>query len=49
MLTRYEPAVVEAAVLDVAAKVGGRYISEYGDKWLRYLWAVARNMAAAEG
>jgi len=48
MLARYEPAIVEHAVIDVAAKVGGGYLSEHGTKWLRYLWAVARNMATEE-
>lgn len=45
MIQRHSPEVVEAAIRDVAPKVGTGYISDYGDKWLKYLYAVARNIS----
>lgn len=45
MLTKYGPEITSAAVIDVAPKVGGGYVA---GEWLRYLYAVARNMAEAE-
>ena len=49
LLVRYDPEVMEAAIEDVAVKVGSGYVQSYGDKWLRYLHAVARNMASDAG
>lgn len=49
LLSRYGTDVVEEAITDVAFKVGNGYISSIGERWVKYLYAVARNMAAAEG
>ena len=49
MLQRYTPEIVEAAIRDVAPKVGGGYIPDQGDKWLKYLYAVARNISEEWG
>jgi hypothetical protein len=48
MLDRYEPETIEAAVVDVAVKVGTGYLKSHGTSWVGYLHAVARNMAADE-
>lgn len=47
MLLRHDPDTVEQAIIDVAQKVGSGYLDggQYG-KWLPYLNAVARNIAA---
>lgn len=44
IVSKYGPDVAADAITDVAAKVGGGYISERGDHWLKYLYSVARNM-----
>lgn len=49
IIDRYGLEVAGSAMEDVACKIGGGYLRSYGDKWVRYLWAVARNMAAGEG
>jgi len=46
LLFRHEPWIIEQVVLDVSAKVANGYIT--GNKWDRYMWAVARNLAAQE-
>lgn len=46
LLSRYTPEIVEQAVRIVAPKVAEGYISDYGDKWLKYLNGVAKNVAA---
>jgi hypothetical protein len=43
LITKYGPEITEEAYQDVARKISTGYISTYGDKWLRYLYAVARN------
>lgn len=48
LMERYGPEITEEAYTDVASKIGTGYISTYGDKWLRYLYAVARNLHAAQ-
>lgn len=45
LLDRYSPEIVEKAIQDVARKVGGGYLPAYGDRWLSYLYGVAKNMA----
>ena len=45
LLFRYPVEIVDAAVLDVAVKVAGGYVRTEREAWLRYLHAVARNMA----
>ena len=47
LLYRYPIEVVGNAILDVALKVAGGYIKSYGDHWVKYLFSVARNIAAA--
>jgi hypothetical protein len=47
MLMRHDPDTVEQAVVDVAQKVGSEYLDGRYGKWLPYLNAVARNIAAA--
>lgn len=51
LLQKYDVEVVEEAIRDVAVKVGTGYLKTYGHKWVGYLYAVARNLAAddAEG
>jgi hypothetical protein len=46
LLGRYDPTVVESALVDVAYKVGTGYLSGRGSRWIAYLYAVARNLAA---
>ena len=47
LLNRYSVDIVGEAIMDVAPKVGGGYIRAYNDsKWVAYLHAVARNLAA---
>lgn len=48
LLNRYEPWIVEQAVLDVSGKIASNYLSDRGDKWVRYMWAVARNLVAQD-
>ena len=45
LLKAYSIDVVSEAVEDVAVKVGTGYISGNGDRWVRYLRVVARNMS----
>lgn len=47
MLLRYDRDIVDAAVIDVAQKVGSGYVSENGSGWVKYLHAVARNMSGS--
>lgn len=48
LLVRHESEIVEAAIKDVAVKVGGGYVQSYGDRWIKYLHAVARNMSEGD-
>lgn len=48
LLGRYDADIVADAIRDVAPKVGAGYISPRGSKWIAYLHAVARNLAAGE-
>jgi len=43
LITKYGAEITEEAYADVASKISSGYIKTYGDKWLRYLYAVARN------
>lgn len=43
---KYELPVIEEALVDVAYKVGTGYLSDAGNSWLKYLYVVARNIAA---
>jgi len=45
LLIKYPLDVVADAVLDVADKVGDRYLPQTGSRWIRYLYTVARNLA----
>lgn len=45
---KYGPDIAEDAMRDVARKTGSGYVSARGNAWLRYLYGVARNIAAAE-
>lgn len=45
LLARYSPQVVQFAMEDVAAKIGTGYLPSYGNRWVRYLFAVAGNVA----
>lgn len=45
LLQRYGPEITGDAMSDVAVKVGGGYVKDYGNHWLKYLHAVARNMS----
>ena len=47
-LGKYPVATVGSAVADVARKVGGGYLSDKGNMWVRYTWAVMRNMDRPE-
>lgn len=49
LLNRHSPEIAGDALMVVAGKVGGGYIKANGDKWVAYLHAVARNMAAEDG
>lgn len=44
LLRKYGPEITEDAIRDVAFKVGNGYVSERGEAWVKYLYAVARNM-----
>lgn len=44
LILRYGPRTTEAAMADVAVKVGSGYLSEDGHGWIGYLWRVAKNM-----
>lgn len=46
MLNRYGPEILEAAVRDVAPKVGSGYTKR--NQWDRYMWAVMRNLAGVD-
>lgn len=48
ILSKYDPEVVEEAIVNVAIKVGGRYLPAHGNAWLMYLYGVLRNKAADE-
>jgi hypothetical protein len=45
LLATYSPEIVEAAMSDVAVKVGDGYLPAAGDRWVPYLYSVARTMA----
>lgn len=45
LLDRYSPEIVERAIVDVAGKVAGGYLQVAGDRWVSYLFAVARNLS----
>jgi hypothetical protein len=45
MLSQYAPEEVEAAIMNVAIKVGGGYIPRGGTGWIKYTWAILRNRA----
>jgi hypothetical protein len=47
LLDQYTPDLIDKALRLVAYRVAGGYISSYGDKWIRYLYGVLRNMQAA--
>lgn len=50
LLNRYSPEIAGEALIVVAGKVGGGYIKTHNNsKWVAYLNAVARNMAAEDG
>lgn len=44
LLKKYGPEIAEESIREVAFKVGSGYVSDRGDGWLKYLYAVARNM-----
>lgn len=44
-LLKYQPASVDIAIRETAARVGGDFFTERG-AWVRYFWAVARNAEA---
>lgn len=46
LLKKYGPEITENSLREVAYKVGGGYITDRGDVWVKYLYAVARNMEA---
>lgn len=46
LLSRYSPEVVERAISDVAGKVGTGYLHTSGDRWVRYLFTVAKTLAS---
>ncbi len=43
-LTKYDPRIVEDAIVDVARKCQDGYLPITGDRWVQYLWGVLRNM-----
>jgi HNH endonuclease len=45
LLTKHAPEIAEAAIQDVASKMQGGYVSTEGDRWIPYLFTVARNLA----
>lgn len=45
MLNKYEPDVVGEALVEVAGKFATGYLKD-NTRWVQYLWAVARNIAA---
>ncbi len=47
LLGKYSHEIVGTALVEVAGKVGTGYLADKGIDWLRYLYAVARNMAAS--
>lgn len=48
LLRMYSIDMIGPALVDVAGKVSGGYITDEGNQWLRYLYAVCRNMAKSE-
>ncbi len=48
LLAKYSPEIVGAAIVDVAGKVGTGYLPDKGSRWMRYLYAVARNLSGDE-
>jgi hypothetical protein len=46
LVNRFSPEVVGESVLNVATKVGGDYPATRGNRWLPYLYTVAKNTAA---
>ena len=46
LLEEYSPEIVEAALINIAGKLAGGYLKTYNNKWVAYLYTVARNMAA---
>lgn len=46
LLAKYAPEIVEAAVQDVAGKVGSGYLPARGNRWIGYLFTVAKTLAA---
>lgn len=46
LIGKYDLEIVEEAVVDVAVKVGTGYLKPQGSKWVGYMYAVARNIAA---
>jgi len=49
LLLRYSPQIVGDAINDVATKIGTGYLTSYKNKWIGYLFAVCRTMAAEVG
>lgn len=47
-IDKYGHEATDAAVRDVATKVGSNYLPQYGNKWIGYMHAVARNLAGSE-
>jgi hypothetical protein len=45
LLAACSPEIAEEAIRDVASKVGGGYLSAFDDKWVRYLFTVARTLS----
>lgn len=45
LLNLYSPEIVEAAMIDVAGKVGSGYLPAAGQRWVKYLFTVAKTMA----
>lgn len=45
LLNLYSPEIVESAIVDVAGKVGSGYLPAAGQRWVKYLFTVAKTMA----
>lgn len=49
LIDDHGPEVAERAIVDVAGKVGTGYVKTHTTRWVGYLKAVARNLAAESG
>lgn len=45
LLQRHSPEIVERAIADVATKVGSGYLPASGQRWVGYLFAVAKTLS----